>query len=273
MHGPHSQAVLAWRITAAIMAGLDMASSDPSAPKRRSARRGRSGNIVGELDEHGFVLIPDVLDDQACRRIGAAMPLPRTILGAREAGVRIRLADAAALHDLLRSPAIRALTAPVLGASAFAVRAVLFDKVPDANWQVPWHRDRAIAVREPIETAGYGPWSVKEGIHHVEPPRAVLDGMLALRLHLDDCGDEVGPLRVIPGSHRDVELGEPPATGRPSVTCAASRGSILLLRPLTLHASSPGRMPRRRRVLHIECAAADLPNGLEWRDRIAFRDS
>jgi hypothetical protein len=33
----------------------------------------------------------------------------------------------------------------------------------------------------------------------VHPPAEILDKMLTLRVHLDDCGEENGPLRVIPG--------------------------------------------------------------------------
>ena len=39
-----------------------------------------------------------------------------------------------------------------------------------------------------VESPGYGPWTVKAGIAHVRPPIGVLEGMLTLRVHLDDCG-------------------------------------------------------------------------------------
>jgi hypothetical protein len=64
-----------------------------------------------------------------------------------------------------------------------------------------WHQDRAIAVRDRVDVPGFGPWSVKAGLVHVEPPVDILERMLAVRLHLDDCGEDNGPLRVLPGSH------------------------------------------------------------------------
>ncbi len=62
----------------------------------------------------------------------------------------------------------------VLGQEARPVRAVLFDKNDAADWSLGWHQDRTIAVVERVETTGYGPWSVKQGITHVEPPFALI---------------------------------------------------------------------------------------------------
>jgi hypothetical protein len=36
------------------------------------------------------------------------------------------------------------------------------------------------------------------------------------------------------------------------------------MRPLILHSSSAGTSPQRRRVVHFELAAENLPNGLDW---------
>ena len=44
--------------------------------------------------------------------------------------------------------------------------------------------------------------SQKEGILFVQPPRAVLEQLVAVSVHLDDCAERHGPLRVVPGSHR-----------------------------------------------------------------------
>ncbi|WP_338868624.1 phytanoyl-CoA dioxygenase family protein [Myxococcus stipitatus] len=93
--------------------------------------------------------------------------------------------------------------------------------------------------------------------------------MLALRIHLDDCGEENGPVRVLPGTHLQGRLTEADIDDRKSriapVTCLARRGDVLAFHPLLLHASSPATRPGHRRVLHLEFAAATLPGGLEWR--------
>ena len=40
------------------------------------------------------------------------------------------------------------------------------------------------------------------------------------------------------------------------------------MRPLLVHASSPATVPSRRRVVHLEFAAAELPSPLEWAERV-----
>ncbi len=175
------------------------------------------------------------------------------------------------VRTLTRSAAVRALVEPVLGPGAFVVRAILFDKTPDANWKVAWHQDLTIAVRERREVPGFGPWSEKAGIPHVQPPPEVLERMLTVRVHLDDCGPENGPVQVIPGSHLHGRLGPEEVQRwrreRDPVFCTSPRGGALVMRPLVLHASSPAAVPGHRRVVHFEFASDELPQGLEWHGR------
>ena len=56
-------------------------------------------------------------------------------------------------RELAHSEAVRALVEPVLGERFFPVQGILFDKIPDANWKVPWYQDVTIAV----EAEGFGP--------------------------------------------------------------------------------------------------------------------
>ena len=109
------------------------------------------------------------------------------------------------LNWLVRAQ-LRGLIESVLVRDAFAVRGLLFDKLPQANWGLPWHQDLSIAVRERRETPGFGPWSVKDGVTHVQPPEAIMAGMLAVRVHLDDADRSNGALRVIGGSHTNGRL-------------------------------------------------------------------
>lgn len=62
------------------------------------------------------------------------------------------------------------IPASVLGRECFPVRAILFDKSAEQNWSLGWHQDRTIAVKQRIDVDGFGPWSVKSGMIHVEPP-------------------------------------------------------------------------------------------------------
>jgi ectoine hydroxylase-related dioxygenase (phytanoyl-CoA dioxygenase family) len=102
----------------------------------------------------------------------------------------------------------------------------------------------------------------------VIPPREILEQMLALRLHIDDCGPDNGPLRVLPGSHRHGRLA-PDAIlalrkSTPEKICTASAGDLLAMKPLLLHASSIATAPSHRRVIHIEFANSELPSPLRW---------
>ena len=82
-------------------------------------------------------------------------------------------------YTLLR--AIRQLDPDVV-----PVRTVSFNKSQRANWGVPWHQDRVIAVNDKVETEGYRNWTKKSGTWHCEPPLSVLENMLFVRVHLDD---------------------------------------------------------------------------------------
>lgn len=164
---------------------------------------------------------------------------------------------------------LQSLAAHSHGSGATAVRAVLFDKRSDQNWSVGWHQDRTIVVRERIEVEGFGNWSVKAGLTHVEPPDRILAGMLTLRAHLDDCDAGNAPLLVSPGTHR---LGRVPEANLKATvarhgiaTCLAVAGDVWVYSTPILHASEPAANPRRRRVLQVDFAAGDLPGGLAWR--------
>ncbi len=152
---------------------------------------------------------------------------------------------------------------------AVAVQCTLFRKTPDCNWKVPYHQDLSIPVADRIEHPALSGWSVKEDGHYVQPPVALLDGLLAVRLHLDPCGDDKGALRVVPGSHRLGRL-EPERVAAMDkrhcqTLCTADAGDLLLMRPLLLHASSKAMRPNGRRVLHFLFAPPDPGCGLQWR--------
>lgn len=184
---------------------------------------------------------------------------------------------AGARHDALPPDLVAWLgTHPVLGPLATSlaagdraarlVRAVAFDKSPEANWFVPWHQDRTIAVRVKADTPGFEAWTRKDGVDHVEPPVAVLEHMVTLRIHLDDCDEDDGPLEVLSGSHRRGRL-DKAAIGdlverTPGTLCLALRGDILAMSPLTIHRSQRARRPRTRRILHLDWAACALPTPL-----------
>jgi ectoine hydroxylase-related dioxygenase (phytanoyl-CoA dioxygenase family) len=235
------------------------------------------GNVPTDLKndlEAGFAVVFEVLDEsQIAALIEATQTSTTGAVSQRESIFAIRnLLEMPAIRELARSPEVRALVEPVLGPDAFAVRGIFFDKTPDANWKVVWHQDLSIAVQEKREVEGYGPWSVKAGTVHVQPPMEVLERMITVRLHLDHCTLENGPLKVIAGSHRlgrlsAEQIAEQRAQNE-EITVPVPLGGALLMRPLILHASSPSQTPAHWRVVHLEFAAQSLPDGLEWHQRV-----
>lgn len=149
----------------------------------------------------------------------------------------------------------------ILGAKAFPFRATLFEKSVASNWLVVWHQDTALPLRERLDTPGWGPWSIKEGIDYAHAPASALSQVLALRVHLDDSTPENGPLRVLPRTHTLGVLSDDSihalAERTAPVDCAISKGGVLAMRPLVVHASSKSRIEMPRRVLHIEYVASD----------------
>lgn len=184
-------------------------------------------------------------------------------------GPGARLTDEPLLSQLLASGgSMCRIARSKLGERARPVRAVLFDKRDGMNWALGWHQDRTLAVEEKVEIPGFGPWSRKDGIVHVEPPFDIINDMITLRAHLDPCGEENAPLLIAPGSHR---LGRIPANEVAviakklgSVPCLAGIGDIWLYATAIAHASEKAVAPTRRRVLQIDFANDALPGGLRW---------
>lgn len=168
------------------------------------------------------------------------------------------------VREIAQDERMQNLADRALGGAAFPVRGILFDKTPGANWNLGFHQDRALALAERHETEGFVGWSEKDGVPHAIAPASVLERMVALRISLDDCGPENGPLRVIPGSHLKGLWPKGQLPEVPEVACTVNAGGIVLMKPLTLHASSAAVSPGHRRVLHIEYFTGILPDGLRF---------
>ena len=216
-----------------------------------------------EIEQHGFSIVSRVIG------VAEQQELLSTLGPISGAGRRGLLA-LPAVAALARSARLLDLIRPHLPSEPFPVRAIYFDKSPEANWLVSWHQDLTLALSARAEVPGFGPWSTKDGIPHVQPPVEFLQQMLTVRLHLDDADESNGALRVLPGSHRLGRLSseriQELRSRQPDFLCAMSAGDALLMRPLLLHASSRSTSTRHRRVLHIEYAAFRLPPELHWQE-------
>lgn len=222
--------------------------------------------MSSDLELLGFAEIRGVL---AAEEITSLIELLGPVTGAGRRGLLgipaiARLATSEKLLDLIR---------PFLPAEPVAVRGIYFDKSPEANWPVPWHQDLTIAVRTAADVRGFGPWSTKDGIPHVQPPPDLLAQMITIRLHLDPADSANGALRVLGGTHLNGRLSTEEIRAAwasvPEHLCTALPGDALLMRPLLLHASSRALQPVHRRILHLEYAGFELPSGLGWAESSA----
>ncbi len=216
------------------------------------------------FEEDGAQIFTEALDTAACLAIEQAIAdLPGDV-----PGVRIGFAPALRAMLAVDGP-IGSIAASALGPDARAVRAVLFDKTAARNWALGWHQDRTIVVEQRADVNGFGPWTVKAGLVQVEPPFALLERMVTIRVHLDPVDAKNAPLRIVPGSHR---LGRLPEASikhiveeRGERPCLANRGDVWLYATPIVHGSRAADPPRRRRVLQVDYAAVDLPEPLRWR--------
>ena len=103
------------------------------------------------IERDGFAIVPGVVNPAAIEELRLSLES----IGDSEAvrrrggvyGVRHLLETSPAVQSLARSSALRRLVEPILGENCFAVRGILFDKIPTANWKIFWHQDSVIAVK------------------------------------------------------------------------------------------------------------------------------
>ncbi|MBD8872206.1 phytanoyl-CoA dioxygenase family protein [Rhodanobacter sp. DHB23] len=223
---------------------------------------------LATLQEDGYALAHNALDDAGLTELHSALADIR--LAAGRGGIRRIDQRTESVYKLARTGVGMALARNALGASTHFVRAIYFDKSPDNDWLVSWHQDRAITVAERADLPGWGPWSNKAGAWQVQPPAEWLERMVAVRMHLDSCDETNGGLKLIAGSHRQGLLSAErmhdlaASLGYDCPSLAA--GDALVMRPLTVHASSRMINPKLRRVLHFEYCCAELPTVLRWAD-------
>lgn len=177
------------------------------------------------------------------------------------------------LLDLILAPdGLASLAERLAGENVRPVRLLLFEKTQSMNWALDWHQDRVIPLARQHVLPGFELWTTKAGTPHVEPPVELMQRMVTLRVHLDDCGIDNAPLQTIRGSHlagrlpwEEVEAFAVDAADADKTTHTARAGDVLALKTLILHASDRATRPSRRRVLHIDFAPPDsLPQGLDW---------
>jgi len=130
------------------------------------------------------------------------------------------------------------------------------------------HQDKTVALNKKAELIGWGPWTIKDDVWHVQPPQAVLNRMLTLRLHLDPADEESGCLKVLPGTDRLGILQQAAIDGVvrscAALPCIVAAGDVVVMRPRVLQSSAKSIRQPHRRVVHLEFIDYELPPPLHW---------
>jgi hypothetical protein len=218
--------------------------------------------LASELETAGFTLRRNVLNPES-RELLLRLTTPAVISGAvhhRAGGAfaaRGLLRKVSELGQLLEACGIDALASAVLGDRAVPLDATFFDKHARANWTVPGHQDRVVAVAATTARKH----RIRDGVAYAELNAKALAGLVALRIHFDPTDGETGALCVVPGSHLNGVMSNGQILNVPLdqyVPCAAGAGDVVILRPLLLHRSSPSRGEGQRRVLHLVYGTQEL---------------
>jgi ectoine hydroxylase-related dioxygenase (phytanoyl-CoA dioxygenase family) len=222
-----------------------------------------ANSATPHLHTDGYAVISGILSVDQVNRLSAEV----SSLANGAQGTR-KLLDEPWCKPLAEKLRVNPKLHSLLPKNAQAVQCTLFVKSVEKNWLVSLHQDLSIPVSARVESSKCVGWSDKEGDLFVQPPVVVLQEIVAIRVHLDDCDESTGALRVVPGSHLLGRLTSPAAieerNRRGERSVAVPSGGVMIMRPLLLHASSKVSSGASRRVLHFVFGPPFLPEGLRW---------
>lgn len=214
--------------------------------------------------KNGFAVLESIVGDSQLTSLETHL----CSMNAKGAGSR-NLLEHEWCRELARSLKSHPDLSVLLPQDAVAVQCTFFEKSREQNWLVPVHQDLSIPVNKRLDHPELTGWSEKQGNLFVQPPDSVPEQLVAVRLHLDECAEHDGALKVVPGTHCFGKINNQLAIHmRDSIgenLCAVKKGGVLIMKPLLLHASSKTAGSSRRRVLHFVFASDSLPYGLSWR--------
>lgn len=223
-----------------------------------------------KLKESGFDIIEQVYSEEEVDEI--IQNIEKKGIGGKF-GVRSFLKDNPDIAKKVLSPNLLALVKNIAPNCKLSIKSIYFDKPPHANWIVNWHQDLTINLDGKADIPAFKNWRETEARTVVQPSLNVLENIFTLRIHLDDCTQENGALRVLDGSHKEGVINMRKWKGegeRTITTCEVGRGGVMLMRPLLLHSSRRTENQQNRRVIHIEFLEKELPYILKWREWVVL---
>ncbi len=177
------------------------------------------------------------------------------------------------LNKVLFNPELTTLLSNFFDSEYFLTKAIYFDKPSESNWFVAYHQDLSISVDKKVDLDNYVNWTFKKGQYGVQPPIKILEDTVTIRIHLDHTDKNNGALKVIPKSHLKG-IYRPDSIDWNTETehiCEVEKGGVMLMKPLTLHASNKTVNNKQRRVIHLEFCNHELTAPLNWLERFDLK--
>lgn len=229
------------------------------------------------ITEKGFTVINSIFSDEEIKKISEVI---QDIDTSKETfrksedlfAIRQFLKEIPEVNDLIFNENIKTIIKDLFGEQYVVVKSIYFDKPEKSNWYVAYHQDLTISVDKKTELPDFGPWTTKQNQFAVKPPLNILENIFTIRIHLDDTDEYNGALKVVPKSHAkgiyrpetidwNVETEE---------ICRVEKGGIMIMKPLILHGSNRTTNGKKRRVIHIEFSDMELPEQLNWSERLSY---
>ncbi|KUJ49937.1 phytanoyl-CoA dioxygenase family protein [Chryseobacterium sp. JAH] len=228
-----------------------------------------------QIADKGFSLIDNVFSTEEIEKISLVL---QEIDTSKETfrksedlfAIRQFLKEIPEVRDFIFNENLKTIIKEIFGEKYFAVKSIYFDKPEKSNWYVAYHQDLTISVDKKVELENFGPWTTKQNQFAVQPPLPILENIFTIRIHLDDTDEKNGALKVVPKSHAkgiyrpetidwDVETEN---------ICNVEKGGVMIMKPLLLHGSNRTTNGKKRRVIHIEFSNKELPEELQWSERM-----
>jgi len=224
-----------------------------------------------ELEENGFSILANLYSDKEIEEILTC--IENTDQGGNSFmktkdlfAIRQLIKNIPELGDLLFNKKLTELISTLSESEYFLTKAIYFDKPSESNWFAAYHQDLSISVDKKADLENYVNWTHKKGQYGVQPPIEILQDTITIRIHLDKTNKGNGALKVIPKSHlagiTRVDSNE--WNPENELICEVEKGGVMLMKPLTLHASNRTTNGKKRRVIHLEFNKHKLAEPLKW---------
>lgn len=224
-----------------------------------------------ELKENGYSILADLYSDEEINQILICLESNKkdndAFLKTKDLfAIRQLIKNVPELAQLLFTQKMIELISELSESKYFLSKAIYFDKPSQSNWFVAYHQDLSISVDQKLELENYSNWTFKKGQYGVQPPKKILEDTITIRIHLDATNEHNGALKVIPKSHiNGITRFNPENWNQENeFICEVKKGGVMLMNPLTLHASNRTTNGKKRRVIHLEFNKHLLAKPLNW---------